>query len=76
MRELWGIPRYEYLMQIRRPGLYARYAFFVSDAKVAASFRPPDRVNWAIVNMVWLVGMAIVALALIPLALRWRERWT
>jgi hypothetical protein len=56
-------------------GEYARYAFFISDPKVAASFRPPDSVGWAILNMIWMVGTAIVALTLIPLTLRWRERW-
>ncbi len=54
-------------------GEYARYAFFIADPKVAASFRPPDSVGWAIINILWLIGAALVALALLPLALRWRD---
>jgi hypothetical protein len=55
-------------------GEYARYAFFIADPKVAASFHPVDSVGWAIINMLWLIGTALVALALLPLALRWRDR--
>ena len=55
-------------------GEYARYAFFIHDQAAAASFHPGDSVSWAIVNMVWLVGTAIIALVLLPAVLRWREK--
>ena len=55
-------------------GEYARYAFFIHDPTTAASFSPADSVGWAIVNMLWMVGTAIIALALLPAVLRWREQ--
>jgi ABC-2 type transport system permease protein len=55
-------------------GEYARYAFFIHDPATAASFSPADSVGWAIVNMLWMIGTAIIALALLPAVLRWREQ--
>src|SRR5579859_4289282 len=52
-------------------GQYAHYAFFLNDR--TTFMRPPATVGWAIVNMGLIVGLSIVALALIPLALRRQE---
>jgi hypothetical protein len=53
-------------------GQYAHYAFFLEDPSQSAFVNPPATVGWAIVNMSLIIGLSIVALALIPLVLRWQ----
>jgi ABC-2 type transport system permease protein len=53
-------------------GQYAHFAFFLNDQ--TTFMHPPATVGWAIVNMSLIVGSTILALALIPLVLRWQEQ--
>jgi ABC-type transport system involved in multi-copper enzyme maturation permease subunit len=53
-------------------GQYAHFAFFLNYQ--TTFMRPPATVGWAIVNMGLILGSTIVALALLPLVLRWHER--
>ncbi len=55
-------------------GQYAHYAFFINDPAQSASLRPPATVGLAVVNMALIVGLSVLALALIPLVLRWQEQ--
>jgi hypothetical protein len=55
-------------------GLYAYYAFFINDPARSPFLHPPATVGWAIVNMSPVVGLTIVALALMPMVLHWQER--
>ena len=55
-------------------GQYAHYAFFLEDPNQSTFVNPPATVGWAIVNMSLIIGLSILALALLPLVLRWQER--
>jgi ABC-2 type transport system permease protein len=55
-------------------GQYAHYAFFLNDPTGSSYMRPPATPGWALVNMGLVVGLALVALLLTPLALRWQEQ--
>lgn len=54
-------------------GQYAHYAFFINDPVQSHYLHPPATIGLAIVNMSLIVGLSIVALALIPLVLRRQE---
>ena len=55
-------------------GQYAHYAFFLQDPSQSTFVNPPATVGWAIVNMSLIIGLSILALALLPPVLRWQER--
>ncbi len=55
-------------------GKYAHYAIFLNDPTGSSYLRPPATVGWAIVNVALIVGLSVLALALIPLVLRWQEQ--
>jgi ABC-type transport system involved in multi-copper enzyme maturation permease subunit len=55
-------------------GQYAHFAFFINDPIEAHYLRPPATVGLAVVNMALIVGLSVVALALIPVVLRWQEQ--
>ncbi len=54
-------------------GDYADHAFFHDTGSMYANFHPPATPGWALVNMGLVLGLTLVALLLMPLALRWRE---
>ena len=54
-------------------GQYAHYVFFLNDAAGSRYFHPPATVGWAIVNIALIVGLSVLALALMPLVLRRQE---
>jgi ABC-2 type transport system permease protein len=54
-------------------GLYARYLFFLDQAGSFSYLRPPPTVGLAIANVALIVGLSVMALALMPLALRHQE---
>ncbi len=53
-------------------GDYADHAFFNDTGDLYARFHPPATPGWALVNLGIVLGLTLVALALMPLALRWR----
>lgn len=55
-------------------GQYAHYAFFLNDPTGSSYMRPPATVGLAVVNMSLIVGLSVLALALIPFVLRWQEQ--
>jgi ABC-2 type transport system permease protein len=55
-------------------GQYAHFAFFLNDPAQSQYLRPPATIGLAVVNMSLIVGLSVVALALIPLVLRWQEQ--
>ncbi len=55
-------------------GQYAHYAFFLNDPTGSSYMRPPATVGMAVVNIALIVGLSVLALALIPLVLRWQEQ--
>jgi ABC-type transport system involved in multi-copper enzyme maturation permease subunit len=55
-------------------GQYAHFAFFLQDPSQINFANPPATVGWAIVNMSLILGLSIVAVALLPLVLRWQEQ--
>lgn len=54
-------------------GDYADHAFFKDTGSMYANFHPPATPGWALVNLGIVLGLTLVALALLPLVLRWRE---
>jgi ABC-2 type transport system permease protein len=54
-------------------GQYAHHVFFLNDPAGSHYFRPPATVGWAIFNICFIVGLSVVALALMPLVLRRQE---
>lgn len=54
-------------------GQYAHYVFFLNASERFQYFRPPATVGWAIVNICLVIGLSMVALALIPLVMRRQE---
>jgi ABC-2 type transport system permease protein len=54
-------------------GDYATHAFFNDTGDMYSRFHPPATAGWALLNLGLVLGLAIVALLLVPLALRWRE---
>jgi hypothetical protein len=54
-------------------GDYVDHAFFNDTGDMYARFHPPATPGWALVNLGLVVGLALAALLLAPLVLRWRE---
>ncbi len=54
-------------------GQYAHYVFFLNDPVGSRLFRPPATIGWAIFNICYIVGLSVLALALIPLVMRRQE---
>jgi ABC-2 type transport system permease protein len=54
-------------------GQYAHYAFFINDPTQSQYLHPPATVGLAVVNMSLILGLSVLALALVPLVLRRQE---
>jgi hypothetical protein len=54
-------------------GTYPSHAFFHEKAG-SFVYHPPTTAGWAIFNMTLVIGLSLVALALIPLVQRWQEQ--
>jgi ABC-2 type transport system permease protein len=55
-------------------GQYAHFTFFINEQAQNQYLRPPATVGWAVVNMSLIVGLSVLALALLPLVLRRQEQ--
>ncbi len=55
-------------------GQYAHYALFINNSAQSQFLRPPATTGLAVVNMCLLIGLSVAALALLPVALRMRQK--